>query len=97
MDGLYKGNTEVNGEYYNADEIMEKESIERRPFKAVLDLGLNVSTTGARVYGVLKGACDGGINIPHSESRFPGAYKEEDNSGYEPEVHQDRIFGKHVD
>jgi len=45
----------------------------------------------------MKGACDGGIFIPHSESRFPGYFKEEGESDYNPEVLRDRIFGTHVD
>ena len=42
----------------------------RRPFKAHLDVGLRRTTTGARVFAVLKGAVDGGLLIPHSAKRF---------------------------
>merc|ERR1712000_160645 len=45
---------------------------ERRPFKANLDVGLARTSTGARVFGAMKGASDGGILIPHSDKRFPG-------------------------
>ena len=34
-------------------------------FRANLDVGLTRTSTGARVFGALKGAVDGGINIPH--------------------------------
>merc|ERR1712228_224504 len=44
----------------------------RRPFKAYLDVGLVRTTTGNRVFGAMKGACDGGLYIPHNEKRFPG-------------------------
>merc|ERR1711981_873496 len=42
----------------------------------------------------MKGAVDGGLDIPHSTKRFPGYDKEasEFNAG----VHRDHIFGKHV-
>ena len=30
------------------------------------------TSSGARVFGVLKGAVDGGLDIPHSNKRFPG-------------------------
>ena len=43
-----------------------------RPFKCFLDAGLKRTSTGSRVFGVLKGASDGGILIPHNEKRFPG-------------------------
>lgn len=51
---------------------IEDEGGDRRPFKAYLDVGLVRTTTGNRVFGAMKGACDGGINVPHNEQRFPG-------------------------
>ena len=48
----------------------------RHPFKAILDNGLARATTGARLFGVLKGALDVGIDIHHSENRFHGFSKE---------------------
>lgn len=35
-------------------------------------MGLARTTTGARVFGAMKGAVDGGLNVPHSLKRFPG-------------------------
>lgn len=94
MDALYKGVEKVNAEYY---EIEEKE--DRQPFRAVLDVGLAHTTTGMRTFGALKGAVDGGISVPHSESRFPGwADGEEGDDGkYDAKVHRERILGAHVD
>ena len=43
-----------------------------RPFKCYLDTGLKRTSTGNRIFGVMKGASDGGLLVPHSESRFPG-------------------------
>jgi large subunit ribosomal protein L5e len=37
-----------------------------------MDVGIAATTTGARIFGVMKGACDGGLNVPHSVKRFPG-------------------------
>merc|ERR1712146_239547 len=42
---------------------------------ALLDVGIHRTTTGARVFGALKGAADGGLNVPHSTKRFPGCTK----------------------
>lgn len=39
--------------------------------KAVLDIGLHVSTKGARVYAALKGMLDAGLQIPHNEEVLP--------------------------
>ena len=45
----------------------------------------------------MKGACDGGIFIPHSEDRFPGFSNEDENSEFDADVLRNRIFGDHVD
>merc|ERR1711931_186837 len=65
---IYEGTTDVNGDEYNV------ESIEGQPgaFKCYLDVGLARTSTGARIFGCLKGAVDGGLIIPHSTKRFPG-------------------------
>merc|ERR1712012_1469906 len=68
MGEMYKGNQKVDGSYY----CVQDEMGDRRPFKAYLDVGLVRTTTGNRVFGAMKGACDGGLYIPHNEKRFPG-------------------------
>lgn len=65
-----------------------------RPFKAFLDTGLQRTSTGAKIFGAMKGAVDGGINIPHSEKRFPGFNEEKDT--LDAEVLRKYIFGGHV-
>lgn len=42
----------------------------------------------------MKGAVDGGLNIPHSTKRFPG-YDSETKT-FNAEVHRNHIMGKHV-
>lgn len=99
MNDIYKTNTNVDGNMYDVNEKFENGDYDRRPFKAILDVGLAPTTTGNRVFGVVKGAADGGIYVPHSNRRFPGNFPGEDGGAgtYEPEVHRDRIFGKHID
>ncbi|KAL8115452.1 hypothetical protein AgCh_022083 [Apium graveolens] len=49
----------------------------RRPIRALLDVVLlRTTTTGNRVFGALKGALDGGLDIPHSEKRYAGYSKD---------------------
>ncbi|MCH80395.1 60S ribosomal protein L5-like, partial [Trifolium medium] len=67
MDEEYEGNVEATEEDYSVE---PGES--RRPFRALLDVGLVKTTTGNRVFGALKGALD----IPHSDKRFAGFDKE---------------------
>jgi len=47
----------------------------------VLDIGHYASTKGARVYGLLKGMIDAGLEVPHSDDILPA----------EP-----RIYGDHI-
>jgi large subunit ribosomal protein L5e len=90
MDTLYTGCTDVTGEDFNI------ESSEDGPgaFRCFLDVGLCRTTTGARVFGALKGALDGGLDIPHSNKRFPGYDKE--TKDFNAELHHKHIFGIHI-
>ncbi|MBI4019779.1 MAG: 50S ribosomal protein L18 [Candidatus Aenigmarchaeota archaeon] len=49
--------------------------------EAVADLGLYPSTKGSRLYGAIKGAVDGGLQVPHSKDILPT---------------EDRIKGAHI-
>jgi len=91
----YEGKVEVDGENYDVNEDIEDDDA-ARPFKAVLDIGLARATCGARVFGALKGAVDGGLNIPHNDHRFPGSKREGGNWNADPETHRKYIFGQHV-
>lgn len=62
--------------------------------RCYLDTGLKRTSTGARVFGAMKGAVDGGLNIPHSTKRFPGFDSE--SKSFNAEVHRNHIFGIHV-
>jgi len=85
----YEGCTDPDGEMF----LVEQEG-DARPFTCVLDVGLVRTSTGNRVFGALKGAVDGGLNIPHSEKRFPGYDRE--GKEYDAETHKKYIFGGHV-
>merc|ERR1712217_110142 len=86
---------ELDGEEYH----VEDEDGERRPFKCILDVGIRTTCVGARMWGALKGAVDGGLHIPHSNKNFPGFKAAEDKGAedeYDAEAHKARIFGEHV-
>ncbi|KAH6840695.1 60S ribosomal protein L5 [Chaetomium sp. MPI-CAGE-AT-0009] len=93
LDGDFKGVEEADGEY-TLTEAAETDDGERRPFKANLDVGLARTSTGARVFGVMKGASDGGILVPHSENRFPGFDMESEE--LDAETLKKYILGGHV-
>jgi large subunit ribosomal protein L5e len=91
----FAGVKEANGEFQDVKTKKNPgEDDNRFPFKAILDVGLTRTTTGARIFGVLKGAVDGGIAVPHKETRFPGYDKSK--STLNAKVHRDHIFGLHV-
>jgi large subunit ribosomal protein L5e len=90
LDETYKGVEEVEGEF----ELTEAVEDGPRPFKVFLDIGLQRTTTGARVFGVLKGASDGGLYVPHSPNRFPGWDIESEE--LDAELLRKYIFGGHV-
>lgn len=58
-----------------------KKAREKKIENAVLDLGLQSSTKGSRLYAALKGVIDAGVNVPHSEEILPT---------------EDRIRGEHI-
>jgi len=90
LDGIYAGQKDVNGEVFNVEPI----DGQPKPFRCVLDVGLKRTTTGAKVFAALKGAVDGGLDIPHSETRFFGYDREAKK--YDAGAHRDRILGKYV-
>lgn len=63
-------------------------------FRACLDTGLARTSTGARIFGAMKGAVDGGIDIPHSTKRFPGY--DDESKEFSADIHRKHIFGVHV-
>jgi len=88
----YEGQVKVDGDDYKVEAAGD-----RAPFKALLDVGLARTTTGARVFGALKGATDGGLNVPHNPKRFPGS--EVDDAGEiktNPATHLKYILAGHV-
>lgn len=90
LDSIYEGQTKADGQHF----MVEDKDDGPGAFRACLDVGLARTSTGARIFGALKGAADGGLDIPHSEKRFPGYDSEEKE--FNAEVHRKHIFGTHV-
>jgi len=90
LDKVYAGAKEANGAEFNV------ENVDGQPgaFQCFLDVGLARTSTGAKIFGALKGAADGGLHVPHSTKRFPGYDKEK--SEYKADVHRRHILGLHV-
>merc|ERR1712216_710143 len=95
QDDTIKGKEEIDGEEFH----VEEEETDQRPFKCILDVGIRNTIVGARMWGALKGAADGGLHVPHSAKNFPGFKPAEEKGAdpeYDAEAHKERIFGGHV-
>jgi len=90
MDQLYVGQEEADGEAFNVEPVDDGPA----PFRCFLDVGLTRTTTGNKVFGALKGALDGGLDIPHNNKRFPG-YDSEAKE-FDAETHCGYIFGSNI-
>lgn len=109
LDELYPGVEEVDGKVNVFDAIGAEvegrcnskkyytaydDDKERKPFRAYLDVGIKSTSRGAKVFAAMKGASDGGMDIPHNYKKFPGY--DPDAKSYDPEEFKLRIFGGHV-
>lgn len=90
LDEAFVGTEDADGEFT----LQEASEDGRRPFKVFLDIGLARTTTGAKIFGVMKGASDGGLYVPHSPKRFPGYDVE--TGELDAEVLRKYIFGGHI-
>merc|ERR1719424_1928832 len=92
---MIKGKEELDGEDFH----IEEEETDQRPLKCILDVGIRRTCVGARMWGALKGAADGGLHVPHENKNFPGYKPAEEKDGdpeYDAEAHKEKIFGGHV-
>lgn len=78
----WKGSTSNIPASYLLGLLIGKKAVKKKIKSAVLDIGTQKSVKGSRIYATLKGAVDGGMEIPHSEEIYP------------PE---ERIAGQHIE
>jgi len=90
LDTVYEGNKDVNGALFCVEDTDDGPGA----FRCCLDVGLARTSTGAKIFGAMKGAADGGLDIPHSDKRFPGYDNE--NKSLNADVHRRHIMGGHV-
>src|SRR3989338_2424876 len=61
--------------------LAARKAKEKKVAKAIADIGLYVPTKGAKVFAALKGAVDGGLQVPHNPDVLPS---------------EERIAGRHM-
>jgi len=75
------GNGKNTSAAYLTGFLLGKKAIKNGIDAAVLDIGLKSSLKGAKIFAVLKGAVDAGLNVPHSDVILPA---------------DERIRGEHI-
>merc|ERR1711939_706055 len=96
LDTKFVGTEEVTAEYEDCYVHNEEDEGEEGPsaFHALLDVGLKRTTLGSKIFAAMKGAFDGGLEIPHNEKKFYGY--DADEKEYDAEANRERILGGHV-
>lgn len=61
--------------------LLAKKAKEKKVKEAILDVGLQTSVSGGRLYAFLKGVVEGGVHVPHNDKILPSA---------------ERLSGQHV-
>jgi large subunit ribosomal protein L18 len=67
----YKGSTSNTPAAYLTGMLFAAKAKKAQYDSAILDIGLNRATPGARVFAALKGAVEAGLEIPHGEEILP--------------------------
>jgi len=67
----YTGSTSNTPAAYLTGMLFAAKAKKAQHDRAILDIGLNRATPGARVFAALRGAVEGGLQVPHSEKILP--------------------------
>merc|ERR1719333_1510503 len=94
LDSKFIGTEEVTAEFEDCFVANEEDDEGCNAFHALLDVGLKPTTLGSKIFSAMKGAFDGGLEIPHGEKKFYGYDPEEKE--YDAEANRERILGGHV-
>ena len=62
--------------------LIGKKAVKSGIKEAILDMGMRISTKGSKIYALVKGAADSGLDVPYSEEIMPA---------------EERIKGKHIE
>merc|ERR1711924_238905 len=93
LDGNFEGTAEVTAEYEDSY-VHGNDEEGPNAFHALLDVGLKRTTLGSKIFAAMKGAFDGGLEIPHNEKKFYGY--DADEKEYDAEANRERTLGGHV-
>merc|ERR1711924_251379 len=69
LDSKFIGTEEVTAEFEDCFVANEEDDEGCNAFHALLDVGLKPTTLGSKIFSAMKGAFDGGLDIPHSNKK----------------------------
>merc|ERR1711981_667851 len=90
----FEGTEEVTAEFEDCFVLNTEDEEGVSAFHANLDVGLKRTTLGSKIFSAMKGAFDGGLEIPHNEKKFYGY--DADEKEYDAGANRERILGGHV-
>ena len=67
----YEASTGNTPAAYLTGFLFGKKAVSKGYNEAILDIGLQSSTRGSRIYGALKGVIDAGVDVPFDEDALP--------------------------
>merc|ERR1711865_1290262 len=91
LDDKFEGTEEVTAEFEDCFVLNTEDEEGVSAFHANLDVGLKRTTLGSKIFSAMKGAFDGGLEIPHNEKKFYGY--DADEKSYDAEANRERILG----
>merc|ERR1712028_48745 len=94
LDDKFEGTEEVTAEFEDCFVLNTEDEEGVSAFHANLDVGLKRTTLGSKIFAAMKGAFDGGLEIPHNEKKFYGY--DADEKEYDASANRERILGGHV-
>ncbi len=71
----WKGDLNNTPAAYLTGLLIGKKALETGVKETVLDIGLKTPTKGSRVFAVLRGAVESGLEVPHSPEVFPDDHR----------------------
>ncbi len=79
--------------------LCAKKALQKKYSQAILDIGFHAPTKGAKIFAALRGALDGGLEIPHREDLIPeeARIKGEHVAAYAKLVDKNKQFSKYIE
>lgn len=95
----WKGSTSNTSAAYLVGLLCAKKALQKKYSRAILDIGFHAPTKGSKIFAALRGALDGGLEIPHRADLIPedSRIRGEHVSAYAKLVDKSKRFSKYIE